>query len=40
MTTPCAVGRGEELITEEEIGYFLVVVALYHFDLWQRGLKK
>jgi len=27
------------LVAEEKIGHSLVVVALYHFDLWQRGLK-
>lgn len=29
-----------KLVAEEKIGHSLVVVALYHFDLWQRGLKK
>jgi len=29
-----------KLVAEEAIGHSLVVVALYHFDLWQRGLKK
>ena len=28
-----------ELVADEKIGHSLVVVALYHFDLWQRGLK-
>lgn len=28
------------LVASEKIGHSLVVVALYHFDLWQRGLKK
>ena len=28
------------LAAEERIQHSLVVVALYHFDLWQRGLKK
>jgi 8-oxo-dGTP pyrophosphatase MutT (NUDIX family) len=28
------------LVAEEKIGHSLVVVALYHFDLWQRGIKK
>jgi 8-oxo-dGTP pyrophosphatase MutT (NUDIX family) len=28
------------LVADEKIGHSLVVVALYHFDLWQRGLKK
>jgi len=29
-----------KLVAEEQIGHSLVVVALYHFELWQRGLKK
>ena len=29
-----------QLVADEKIGHSLVVVALYHFDLWQRGLKK
>jgi ADP-ribose pyrophosphatase len=29
-----------ELVAAEKIGHSLVVVALYHFDLWRRGLKK
>ena len=28
------------LVAEEKIQHSLVVVALYYFDLWQRGLKK
>lgn len=28
------------LVADEKIGHSLVVVALYHFDLWQRGIKK
>jgi ADP-ribose pyrophosphatase len=28
-----------QLVAEEKIGHSLVVVALYHFDLWQRGIK-
>lgn len=28
------------LVAEEKIQHSLVVVALYHFDLWKRGLKK
>jgi 8-oxo-dGTP pyrophosphatase MutT (NUDIX family) len=28
------------LVAEERIQHSLVVVALYHFDLWQRGLKR
>jgi ADP-ribose pyrophosphatase len=27
------------LVAEKKIGHSLVAVALYHFDLWQRGLK-
>lgn len=29
-----------QLVADGKIGHSLVVVALYHFDLWQRGLKK
>ena len=29
-----------QLVADEKIGHSLVVVALYHFDLWQRGIKK
>lgn len=28
-----------KLVAEEKIQHSLVVVALYHFDLWQRGIK-
>ena len=28
-----------KLVAEEKIRHSLVVVALYHFDLWQRGIK-
>jgi ADP-ribose pyrophosphatase len=28
-----------KLVAGEKIGHSLVVVALYHFDLWRRGLK-
>jgi 8-oxo-dGTP pyrophosphatase MutT (NUDIX family) len=28
------------LVAEEKIGHSLVVVALYYFELWQRGLKR
>lgn len=28
-----------KLVADEKIGHSLVVVALYHFDLWQRGQK-
>jgi 8-oxo-dGTP pyrophosphatase MutT (NUDIX family) len=29
-----------KLVADEKIGHSLVVVALYYFDLWQRGLKR
>ncbi|HEV2691795.1 MAG TPA: NUDIX hydrolase [Verrucomicrobiae bacterium] len=29
-----------QLVADEKIGHSLVVVALYYFDLWQRGLMK
>ena len=29
-----------KLVADEKIGHSLVVVALYHFELWQRGTKK
>jgi ADP-ribose pyrophosphatase len=29
-----------KLVADEKISHSLVVVALYHFDLWQRGIKK
>ncbi len=29
-----------KLVADEKIGHSLVVVALYHFDLWRRGLKQ
>jgi len=29
-----------KLVADEKISHSLVVVALYYFDLWQRGLKK
>jgi 8-oxo-dGTP pyrophosphatase MutT (NUDIX family) len=28
-----------KLVADEKIGHSLVVVALYHFELWQRGIK-
>ncbi len=28
------------LVADQKIGHSLVVAALYHFDLWQRGIKK
>ena len=29
-----------KLVADEKIGHSLVIVALYHFDLWQRGIKQ
>ena len=29
-----------KLVADEKIGHSLVVVALYYFDLWRRGVKK
>ena len=29
-----------QMVADEKFGHSLVVVALYYFDLWQRGLKK
>jgi 8-oxo-dGTP pyrophosphatase MutT (NUDIX family) len=29
-----------QLVADEKFGHSLVVVALYYFDLWQRGIKK
>jgi len=29
-----------KLVAEEKIGHSLVIVALYYFELWQRGLKQ
>jgi 8-oxo-dGTP pyrophosphatase MutT (NUDIX family) len=29
-----------QLVADEKIGHSLVVVALYQFDLWRRGIKK
>jgi len=29
-----------KLVADEKISHALVVVALYHFDLWQQGIKK
>jgi ADP-ribose pyrophosphatase len=40
VTTLAPVLEIPKLIAEEKIGHSLVVVALYHFDLWQRGIKK
>ena len=41
LTTHLApVAELPQLVADEKIGHSLVVVALYHFDLWRRGLKK
>ncbi len=29
-----------KIVADEKIGHSLVVVALYHFELWQRGIKQ
>lgn len=34
------VAEVSKLVADEKIGHSLVVVALYHFDLWQRGIKQ
>jgi ADP-ribose pyrophosphatase len=39
-TTLVPVSEISKLVAEEKIGHSLVVVALYYFDLWQRGMKK
>jgi ADP-ribose pyrophosphatase len=39
-TTLTPISEIPKLVAEEKIGHSLVVVALYHFDLWQRGIKK
>jgi hypothetical protein len=40
VTTLVPVSDVSKLVADEKIGHSLVVVALYHFDLWQRGLKR
>ena len=40
MTRLVPVADIPTLVADEKIGHSLVVVALYHFELWQRGLKK
>ena len=40
MTKLVPVAELPKLVAEEKIGHSLVVVALYHFDLWNRGIKK
>ena len=39
MTRLVPVSEIPKLVADEKIGHSLVVVALYHFDLWQRGMK-
>ncbi|HEX7653659.1 MAG TPA: NUDIX hydrolase [Verrucomicrobiae bacterium] len=39
-TTLIPVADVPRLVAEEKIGHSLVAVALYHFELYQRGLKK
>jgi 8-oxo-dGTP pyrophosphatase MutT (NUDIX family) len=39
-TTLVPVAEIPKLVADEKIGHSLVVVALYHFELWQRGMKK
>src|SRR5665213_3692272 len=40
ITRLVPVAEIQQLVAGEKIGHSLVVVALYHFDLWQRGIKK
>jgi ADP-ribose pyrophosphatase len=40
LTRIVPVAEIPKLVADEKIGHSLVVVALYHFELWQRGLKK
>jgi hypothetical protein len=40
VTRLVPVAEVPKLVADEKIGHSLVVVALYHFDLWQRGLKQ
>jgi hypothetical protein len=40
VTSLVPVSEVPQLVADEKIGHSLVVVALYHFDLWQRGIKK
>lgn len=39
LTRLVPIGEIPRLVAEGRIQHSLVVVALYHFDLWQRGLK-
>lgn len=40
MTHLMPVAEIPKLVADGKIGHSLVVVALYHFELWQRGIKK
>ena len=40
ITRLVPVAEIQKLVADEKIGHSLVVVALYHFDLWQRGIKR
>ena len=40
ITRLVPVAKIPKLVADERIGHSLVVVALHHFDLWQRGIKK
>jgi len=40
ITRLIPVAEVSKLVADEKIGHSLVVVALYYFDLWQRGIKK
>jgi ADP-ribose pyrophosphatase len=39
ITRLVPVAEVSKLVADEKIGHSLVVVALYHFDLWRRGIK-
>jgi hypothetical protein len=39
LTRLVAIDEIPKLIADGKIRHSLVVVALYHFDLWQRGLR-
>ena len=40
ITSLVPVAEIPKLVAAEKIGHSLVVVALYYFDLWQRGIKQ
>ena len=40
VTRLVPVSEISKMVADEKIGHSLVVVALYHFDLWKRGIKK